>query len=143
MTIEPHQEVVINRSFGGFGLSVKAVRRFLELKGKNLYLYESDFEMGAYRKTNEEPEACSYLHFFTKDYGEVVDSGEIDSKDVLDIEKIRRTDPALVQVVKELGREADGPFAFLKIVEVPLFVDWEIIEVDGLEYVAEKHRTWY
>lgn len=142
MTTEPYQEVVINRSFGGFGLSVKAVRKFLELKGKNLYLYDSDL-MGAYRKINKEPEACSYLHFFTKDYGEVVDSGEVDSKDILDIEKIRRTDPALIQVVKELGREANGPFAFLKIVEVPLFVDWKIIEVDGLEYVAEKRRIWY
>jgi hypothetical protein len=30
----------------------------------------------------------------------------------------------------------------LLIVEVPADVDWYIEEYDGLEWVAEKHRTW-
>jgi hypothetical protein len=48
----------------------------------------------------------------------------------------------LVQIVRELGAEADSKFANLKIVEIPADVEWEIGEYDGREWVAEKHRTW-
>jgi len=30
----------------------------------------------------------------------------------------------------------------LKIVEVPDDANWYIAEYDGLEHVAERHRTW-
>jgi len=30
----------------------------------------------------------------------------------------------------------------LKIVDIPDGVEWEIEEYDGMEWVAEKHRTW-
>jgi hypothetical protein len=53
-----------------------------------------------------------------------------------------RADPLLVQVVEELGEFADGRHAELKIVEIPDDVKWQIDEYDGLEWVAEKHRTW-
>jgi hypothetical protein len=53
-----------------------------------------------------------------------------------------RTDPDLVAVVQELGKEAEGSCAELKIVEIPDDVEWQIEEYDGSEWVAEKHRTW-
>jgi hypothetical protein len=28
-------------------------------------------------------------------------------------------------------------------VEIPDNVEWEIMEYDGTEYIAEKHRKWY
>ena len=55
---------------------------------------------------------------------------------------IARDDPVLVAIVRELGVDADGDYAALKIVEVPYGVDWTIEEYDGTEWVAEKHRTW-
>lgn len=55
---------------------------------------------------------------------------------------IARDDPYLVSVVQELGEDANGIFANLKIVEVPADVDWYVDEYDGREWVAEKHRTW-
>jgi hypothetical protein len=55
---------------------------------------------------------------------------------------IPRDDAALVQLVHEMGDAANGACADLKIVEVPNDVDWEIEEYDGVEWVAEKHRTW-
>ena len=55
---------------------------------------------------------------------------------------IPRDDPALVRVVKEMGAVADGRCAALKIVDIPDDVEWQIEEYDGLEWVAEKHRTW-
>lgn len=53
-----------------------------------------------------------------------------------------RAHPAVVAVVEELGPAANGPHAKLKIVTIPDDVDWYIAEYGGLEWVAEKHRTW-
>ena len=35
-----------------------------------------------------------------------------------------------------------GVFASLKIVEIPLDVEWEIFEYDGIEEIHEKKRKW-
>jgi hypothetical protein len=50
--------------------------------------------------------------------------------------------PELVEVVAELGDAANGRYVGLKIVEIPDDVDWEIANDDGMEWVAERHRTW-
>lgn len=55
---------------------------------------------------------------------------------------IARDDPVLVAIVRELGADANGDYGDLKIVEVPYEVEWQIEEYDGVEWVAEKHRTW-
>jgi hypothetical protein len=55
---------------------------------------------------------------------------------------IARDDPYLVKVVKELGMSANGAHANLKVVEVPGDVEWTVEEYDGVEWIAEKHRTW-
>lgn len=55
---------------------------------------------------------------------------------------IPRDDPHLVAVVRELGAKADGMCASLKVVEIPNEVEWEVKDYDGVEWVAEKHRTW-
>jgi hypothetical protein len=56
--------------------------------------------------------------------------------------EIARDDPALVSVVRDLGDEAAGNYAELKIVTIPADVLWQIDEYDGWEWVAEQHRTW-
>jgi hypothetical protein len=53
-----------------------------------------------------------------------------------------RAHPSLVKVVEQLGEGANGPFAKLKVVEIPDDVAWQIEEYDGREWVAEEHRTW-
>ena len=55
---------------------------------------------------------------------------------------IDRSDPMLVQVVEDLGSEANDEWSDLKVVEIPDGIDWIIQEGDGIEWVAEKHRTW-
>jgi hypothetical protein len=65
----------------------------------------------------------------------------------IDVEKfstydLARDDPYLIQTIRELGETANSRFSTLKIVEIPGEVEWEIGEYDGLEWVAEKHRTW-
>ena len=54
----------------------------------------------------------------------------------------KRTDPKLIECIEKLGAEANGFYAKLEIIEIPDDVNWEIKEYDGVEWVAEKHRTW-
>lgn len=56
--------------------------------------------------------------------------------------ELDRSDPHLVQTVLELGELANGRYANLKVVEIPSDVTWTICEYDGMEWVAEAHRTW-
>ena len=55
---------------------------------------------------------------------------------------IPRDDEHLVAIVDEMGANADGRFSYLRIVEVPDDANWYIEEYDGMEWVAERHRTW-
>jgi len=89
------RKIVINKCYGGFGLSKEAVARLKELGLEDYSEYETP-----------------------------------------------RDDPRLVQVVEELGREANGEFAELCIVEIPSNAGWEIEDYDGIEWVAETHRKW-
>jgi hypothetical protein len=56
---------------------------------------------------------------------------------------IPRHDPALVEVVEELGPVANGLFAQLAIVEIPDGIEYIIDDYDGMETVAEQHRRWW
>jgi hypothetical protein len=53
-----------------------------------------------------------------------------------------REDLLLIQVIEELKEKANGRWAELKIVKIPDDVEYTIEEYDGLEWIAEKHRTW-
>ena len=55
---------------------------------------------------------------------------------------IPRECPVLVAMVEEQGTAINGDFSDLKIVEIPDDVNWFIEQYDGLEHVAERHRTW-
>ena len=92
-------KVVINRCYGGFGLSSKALTRYCELSN---IVNPEDFY-------------------------------------VWDIE---RTDPILIQIVEEMGEDADDAYSKLKIIEIADDVKWHIEEYDGIEHIAEDHRTW-
>ena len=59
-----------------------------------------------------------------------------------DYREYDRNDPDLIAAVEELGEEANGTFASLKVVEIPNGIEWKIEEYDGMEWVSEVHRTW-
>lgn len=56
--------------------------------------------------------------------------------------EIPRDCPRLIAVVKQLGERANEVYSKLKIVTIPDDVEWTVQEYDGLEWVAEAHRTW-
>lgn len=53
-----------------------------------------------------------------------------------------RDDPILVSIVEEMKEKASGNRSRLVVIEIPDNVEWQIEDYDGLEHVAEKHRTW-
>ena len=60
----------------------------------------------------------------------------------LDDWELKRDDPELVRLVETMGQNSYGRYAHLKIVEIPEDVDWILVEYDGMEHVAERHRIW-
>ena len=138
-------KIVINRVHGGFSLSRKAEVAYLKLKGKRAFFYEHNFEEDIYTRIKEDENP--YITFtMTKDFGKVISKAAVvkafDNHYFYDRD-VERKDKDLVRVVEELGEEANGRHAELAIVEVPDDVVWAVEEYDGLEWVAEKHRTWY
>jgi hypothetical protein len=117
-------KVVINRCYGGFGLSEEGVKRYAEIKGITLY---STKEKG-------------FVHYSTMP----ANSEEELNKNYWSYRYIQRNDPALVQVVEELGKKAGDGFAELEIIDIPFDSDkgWHIEEYDGMESIHEDHQTW-
>jgi hypothetical protein len=105
-------KIVYNGSYGGFGLSEKAVQRYSDLAGLGL----------TYKKHEDSP----WSNWYTPD-GECWREYDLD-----------RADPLLVQVVEELGEEANGLYARLDIMDLPKGTLYRIDEYDGMETVMTQ-----
>ena len=144
------QRIVINSCHGGFGLSELAVQYYLECKGTKVWI---DPCKGTYMrvgplywlvppgnhrgKYDPSPEAWRSMTLAERQA-----NNKLLESQLFYPREIARDDPVLVRVIEELGKEANGPHADLKVVDVPSDVEWTIEEYDGAEWVAEKHRTW-
>ena len=53
-----------------------------------------------------------------------------------------RSNPKLVECIEALGKEANGKYADLKVVEIPDGTDYLVEEYDGREWISERHQTW-
>jgi hypothetical protein len=111
------RKIVINRSFGEFCLSHRAFLRLREL---------------GQREALQEPDRGTWPSGATPQEASLNRCGVL----------IPRDDRSLVQVVEELGAEANGHCAELKIVAIPTEIQWEIKHAGGVEHVSEVHRTW-
>ena len=96
------QTIVINRCFGGFGLSAIGQAEY---------------------KTRTGMDVSGTFQFLDDDIG--------------------RTCPALVAMVTEDSGLYSGRSAELKVVEIPDGVSFHVSSYDGLEHIAENHRTWH
>lgn len=128
-------KVVINACFGGFSLSVAGVKRYAEIKGLVIFPYRDAISMKHSASINDD--ICVHWSTEPTPDGSKKHNGKYWSDD-----NIARDDPALVQVVEEMGVKADGRCAKLRVVEIPDDVEWEIDEYDGSESIDEKHRSW-
>jgi len=135
-------KIVINDCYGGFGLSYEGVMRYAELKGIKLYS-EIKSSLCTYYLTSPEDRIVHDLETFNKlSLNERQEYNKKYSAQIFNWYLIERNDPALIQVVEELGEKSFGQHAKLSIVEIPDGVSWTIEEYDGSEWVAEEHRTW-
>lgn len=142
-------KICINKCYGGFGLSLKAIERYLELKGEDMYVYhqiEHNYRDGqdTYIKVDAtEINKVNFCYISLKDAGDTIhDFKKIKDSYFYDGD-IARDDHDLITVVEELSDDANGDFAELKIIEIPDDINWEISEYDGMESVEEVHRSWY
>jgi len=148
ITLENKVKVVINDCYGGFGLSKEACQRYWDINGQQVWI-EDDTKfksMGLFtvwlvspEERIESKEGESFYEMSLEDRREY---NQKHSEQTWYYGWVNRSDPILVQVVEELGEVAAGRHAELKIVEIPDDVQWDIEEYDGLEHVAENHRTW-
>lgn len=116
-------KIVINKCYGGFGLSEKAYERLIELGMTTGDINDNDGKFDISISKDKEPLSNKY---YAHNHHQIE----------------FRKDKRVVKVVKELGLEANGGFANLKIVNIPKDVEITIEEYDGVEWIAEKHRTW-
>lgn len=139
-------KIVINKCFGGFGLSPLALKEYAKLKGKECYFFKVDFN-GHYTEITLEEASNDCLIgirvFTTKNPNLFKTSNEEYSKINLDGSDIPRDDKDLIAVIEKLGsKKASGVFSELKIVEIPDDVEYTIEQYDGSEHIAEVHNTW-
>jgi len=141
------KKVVINKCYGGFSLSHAGMMRWAELNGIELYGYVAirdkcfkstgKYELYDPKKHDKKNLLC--VHYTNKLLETPNDSELNKYYRHIDVE---RDDPCLVQLVKEMGKKASGSCAELEIVEIPADVNFVIEEYDGMESIAETHRTW-
>jgi len=117
-------KIVVNRCFGGFGLSAAAFEALIA-RGWTVATYD---ERGQYKDGSarivEDPKSQWHRYYLIHEMNDV------------------RTDPDLIAVVEELGKAANGDCAKLEVVEIPDGVEWEISDYDGIETIHEVHRSW-
>ena len=107
-------KVVINVNYGGFTLSRAAISRLKELGADDLIQTILDEDEWSDGLGDDNYIFCT---------------------------GVQRDHPLLVQVVEELQSSADRR-GNLAVVQIPDGIDWEVVDYDGLEHVAEVHRTW-
>jgi hypothetical protein len=137
-------KIVVNACYGGFGISAAGMLRYAEIKGITLYPEPSEFSMMTYYTVPAEQrtEPLSSEQWQAATTEQRMAHNDVYSSQTLHCADIARDDPALVQMVEELGAAAADHFAELRIADVPDDVKWTIEEYDGQEWVAEVHRTW-
>lgn len=117
-------KIVVNRCYGGFGLSHEAMLRICELKQMSVFFHKED----------------GYYLYYTAPYEHLSEDDR--AKVYLSEYSFERDDKELVQTVEELGEISHGSLSFLEVIEIPNDVEWLIQEHGGYETIAEKHRTW-
>jgi hypothetical protein len=143
------KKIAVNRDYGGFSLSPKAVALLAKKKGKECYFFVKEkpcnvdeignkLSWSAYSVSNPDFKKMKTpdKNGLWKTANKYADSISIDTRPE------NRTDPDLIAVIEELGKEASGILAHIEIVEIPEEVtDWYIDEYDGLETIREG-RSW-
>jgi hypothetical protein len=151
-------KVIVNKCYGGYGLSYEAVMEYARRAGITIYAFENatdkngriDFdkyipynppkkEMTINHLKNKKLKGSSFIIHYTK--SPLEPGGDINNNYFSESD-IKRDDLILVSVVEDLGEMANGEFAQLEVIEIPDDIEWTISDYDGIETVEEAHRSW-
>ena len=130
-------KVVYNAGYGGFGLSKEACQRYWDIKGQQVWIEEdTQFKsLGLFTVwlTPPEERLSRNENWHSMSMDERIAYNRAHSEQTWYYHNVDRHDPVLVQVVEELGDEANGEYAKLRIEEV--YGSYRIDEYDGSERV--------
>lgn len=136
-------KIVINKSHGAFGLSYEAVMEYAKLKGIQLYAYSpmhTRMNISLNKVVEYDGKSNEFIILYSTE--KLNKNSTLKKRGYFDPCRIRRDDPDLIKVVEKLGDTANSKYSKLKIVEIPDGINWEVEEYDGIEWIAESHRTW-
>lgn len=137
-------KIAINKCWGGFGISHKAVLRYAELKGIQLYAFidarDENGRLDFHRFENYTNQKDAFIIYYSTQ--PLQEDGTYIEYTYWSYRNIERNDPLLIQIIEEMGAEANGNHASLVVVEIPDDVKYKIYEYHGQESIHEVHRSW-
>jgi hypothetical protein len=132
-------KLVVNKCYGGYGLSPKALLALHKL-GSRAVIAQTPLEFYG-KDWEKELEIDKETNESVNGYITISEDGLIISDESRYSTELRSL-PELIQIVEQLGDEANGSSAKLKVIEIPDGIEIEIEYYDGMEIVCEKHRRW-
>jgi hypothetical protein len=139
-------KIVINRCYGGFGISHEGMMRYFEIKGQPVWPEQEGGYFKHYTYWLLSPEDRMEVKqgdaFYAMPLADRAAYNKLQSEQTVYQREVKRDDPALVQMVEEMGHKAWGDHAELKVVKIPDGIDWYIDEYDGVEVINEWHHCW-
>jgi len=142
------QQIVINKCYGGFSISIKALIELIEMNADCIDkhsledYYGEDYKDEFYKDKKEMDVIGEYLvnNFYCMVIRPLKDKVPVLYR--LSNDDSTRTNKDFIKVVNKLGEASYGSCAKLKIIDIPIDVKYSIEEYDGIEWIAEVHRTW-
>lgn len=132
-------KIILNKCFGGFGVSGAGLDLYAQKKGIILCPYRTIKGVeGVLTRGN----LMNYDYCFTKDLGERLCLAQADWDALFLLDASHRQDETLIEVVEELGEKASGFYAKLKIVDIPDDLDYVIEDYDGFETLHQRVQIW-
>ena len=116
------RKIVINKCYGGFSLTARGTKKYLKERGVEFRSKPSRFGLEPDDQDFEIKKNGTWEGFWYND--------------------ISRDDSVLVALVEKFGNDISTSCSSLEVVKIPNKTKWQIDEYDGIEWVAEKHRTW-
>lgn len=138
------KKVILNKSYGGFSLSSKAYINYANKLNKKLYIYKFNLDTQKYylvnkkNINNKDSMNLLFLHYCFTNCGRVTQQ----LSNTIDLDNKYREDKTLIEVVEELGEEANTFASKLVVVEIPDDLDYMIDDYDGWETLHQKVQEW-